>query len=152
MVQAPVSEKVVVGVDGSEGSKSALAWAASQAKLMGVPLEVVWVWEVPASYGWSVAWPSVDLAADIEKALAEVVDEVLDAGVGIDVTTDVVEGHPAHVLAEKSKAATLLVVGSRGLGSFRGLLLGSISAHLATHAACTTVIVRPGQKATSAAA
>lgn len=146
MVQNGASEKILVGVDGSEGSKTALRWAAKQARLTGAPLDVVWVWEAPASYGWTVAWPSVDLSADIEKALAELVDEVLAAHPGIDLTTEVVEGHPAYVLAERSKYVTLLVIGSRGLGSFRGLLLGSISAHLATHASCSTVIVRGGDK------
>ncbi len=123
---------IVVGVDGSPSSKAALAWAARQAELSHVPLLVVSSWRSGTSYGW----PSAE--AIIEDCLTE----VLGPDPGIDIGTLVLEGHPAPVLTEQSKTASLIVVGSRGRGEFAGMLLGSVSEFLSTHAHCPVLIVR----------
>lgn len=142
--------RIVVGVDGSEPSKKALAWAARQAKLTGAPLEVVMTWELPASYGWAAPLPEgMDFETDARAVVAEVVAEVIgpDAAGQLDLTLTVIEGHPAPVLLKESETAGLLVVGCRGHGSFAGMLLGSVGQHLTAHSHCPVVIVREGKPA-----
>lgn len=90
-------DKIVVGVDGSESSKAALAWAARQAKLTRAPLEVVSAWEFPTSLGWALPWPEgLDFAAEAEAVavaqLAQLVPEVLEPEPGIELRRTVVEG------------------------------------------------------------
>jgi nucleotide-binding universal stress UspA family protein len=84
----------------------------------------------------------MDFAADAKQLLEESVGAVLGAHPEIAATTEVVEGHPALVLVDASKTAALLVVGSRGHGEFTGMLLGSVSEFLSTHAHCPVVIIR----------
>lgn len=139
--------RIVVGVDGSESANVALAWAARQAKLTGSPLQVVTTWEVPATYGWAVPLPEdLDFEADSRTVLTEAVNKVLgaEASTELDLSLSIVEGHPAAVLLREAEDASLVVVGSRGHGSFSGMLLGSVGLHLATHAKCPVVIVRDG--------
>lgn len=141
---------IVVGIDGSDSSKAALEWAADFARMTGSPLELVWAWEIPTSYGWPVLLPDdCDFEADARKALSETAAQVLGADPKVDYTEQLVEGHPAVVLTKRSESAGLLVVGSRGLGVLRGALLGSVSAHLATHAHCPLVIFRDHHRATT---
>jgi nucleotide-binding universal stress UspA family protein len=132
---------IVAGVDGSHGSDLALDWAASEAFRTGAELDVVGSWVFPGSSGYV-------FAADVgvPEAARQVVHEAL-ARVALVAPEVVVRGRtsedpPAVALVEASRGAGLLVVGSRGLGAFRGLLLGSVSHHLATHAHCSVVVVR----------
>lgn len=137
-------KKIVVGVDGSDSSKGALAWAIRQAQLTGAPLEAVMTWDYPISYGWMIVPENVDLQADataeLEKVVKEATEDVVDPSVAI--TSRVVQGHPALVLMNEAADASLVVVGSRGHGEFAGMLLGSVSEHLSTHAPCPVLIVR----------
>jgi len=134
---------VVVGVDGSPSSKAALSWAARQAQLTGTGLTIVATWEYPTGYGWAMAWPEdVDFEADARKAVDEAVMEVLGDVAGRDITIEVTEGHPALKLCEASEQASAIVVGSRGHGEFAGMLIGSVSSFLATHAHCPVVVIR----------
>ena len=90
-----------------------------------------------------VPWPeNVDFEADARTMLEESVDQVLGADHGAEVAQRVVQGHPAPALEDASRNEALLVVGSRGHGEFAGMLLGSVSEFLATHAHCPIVIVR----------
>lgn len=135
---------IIVGVDGSEGSEEALSWAADLARLTGGQLELVWAWEIPTSYGWPVPLPEdCDFEGDARNALSETVSRVLGDDPGLAHKEHLVQGHPADVLTRLSERAGLLVVGSRGRGTFRAALLGSVSAYLATHARCPLVIFRP---------
>jgi len=142
--------RIVVGIDGSESSKAALAWAVEQAKLTGAPLQVVITWELPATYGWAAPLPEgLDFEADARGAVNEAVNEVIgpDSASQIDLTISIIEGHPAAVLLRESKDAGLIVVGSRGHGAFAGMLLGSVGQHLVAHAGCPVVIIRDGTAA-----
>jgi nucleotide-binding universal stress UspA family protein len=136
--------EVVVGVDGSRSSKEALAWAAEEARLRGATLRLVHAWHVPATAYMAYAVP-LDAAA-LEKAASELLEEVARDVLGEqpDVPTvhEVVEGPPVEVIVEASKAAALVVVGSRGLGGFSGLLLGSVSSQVAHRAHCPVTIWR----------
>lgn len=142
--EAPGTGRIVVGVDGSDASRDALAWAGRQAELTGDSLQVIMTWHVPtAAYGVPVPLPTdYDFVTDSEHELAKVIDEVLGDHAGIRVSPVVMEGHPATRLIEASVDADLLVVGSRGHGAFTGMLLGSVSEHCVSHASCPVVVVR----------
>jgi nucleotide-binding universal stress UspA family protein len=139
--------RIVVGVDGSETSRHALRWAAEEARSHGSQLHVVHAWEVPApaaavGAGRRTA-PPEGQHDEASRLVADVVrDELGEAPPG-DVRTSIGRGPAAGVLLDAARNADLLVVGSRGLGGFRGLLLGSVSSKMASHAPCPVVIVRP---------
>jgi nucleotide-binding universal stress UspA family protein len=139
-------KKIVVGVDGSDSSKAALVWGLRQARLTGAPLQVVMAWDYPLTYGWMVVPEGVDLGADAASELHRVVKEVTEAEdatePAVEITVGAIQGHPAVVLMNEAKNASLVVVGSRGHGEFAGMLLGSVSEHLSTHAPCPVLIVR----------
>jgi nucleotide-binding universal stress UspA family protein len=141
--EAAGAERIVVGIDGSPSSKAALAWAAQQAALTGAPLTVVSTWHYPNDYGY-VSWlpDNVDFSDDARAVIDQTITEVLGDETKIEVTRLVVQDHPALALVEESKSAALVVVGSRGHGEFAGMLLGSVSEFIATHAHCPVVIVR----------
>lgn len=137
---------IVVGVDGSEGSLAALRFAIEEAKIRGAEVKAVNAWHVPpAVYGGGWAPTGVDLDEFrklAEAALQRTLEEVGAGTSGASVTAILREGQPADVLcAEASNADDLLVVGSRGLGGFRGLLLGSVSQQAVHHSACPVVVV-----------
>jgi nucleotide-binding universal stress UspA family protein len=140
---------IVVGVDGSEEAQRALGFAAEEAGLRSAPLRAVHAWMVPpvafTAAGYP-AWP--ELLQDLEEAatrlLEQQVQTVLGDGARVEVERVVREGQPTEVLVSEAEAsgAQLLVVGSRGLGGFKGLLLGSVSQAVASHAPCPVTIVR----------
>ncbi len=136
--------RIVVGVDGSEGSKEALRWAAQQAELTGADLEAIITWEYPTFYGWVPAYPDdLDLASLAEQALTDALDAVFGAQRPARLRTRVVEGHAARLLVEASAGADLLVVGSRGYGGFTDALLGSVSTYCVHHARSPIMVIRP---------
>lgn len=142
----PNDHRIVVGVDGSLGSKAALRWAMTQAQLTGATIEAITSWQDPVMWGYTYGVPARyeadDLAASAEKSLGETVAEVAGPlGQPVDVLSRVVEGHPAEVLIKAATGAQLLVVGSRGHGTFAGLMLGSVSQHCVQHAPCPVVVV-----------
>jgi nucleotide-binding universal stress UspA family protein len=143
-----LTDVIVVGVDTSESSRDALAWALAEARSRDGHVRVVAAWQVdPVIYAAPLVAP-VDggIGQSFEHAARSAIDESLeavgDAAEGIDVERTIVEGAAAHVLVRESENAELLVVGSRGRGGFAGLLLGSVSQQCAHHAACPVVIVR----------
>lgn len=140
----PVGGRIVVGVDGSDGSKDALRWAARQAEMTGARLEVVATWAMPPmAYGWDMPAPvDVDFADGPRQVLADTLREVVSESSKVTISTVVVQGPPAPTLLDAAAGADLLVVGSRGHGEFSGMLLGSVSQHCVTHAGCPVVVVR----------
>ncbi len=142
---------IVVGVDGSECSHSALRFALEEARTRKAKLRVVVVWHVPlAAYGAGWAPPPPHLSEDADAAAKEVLAEALriakEDGGRVEIEPIAREGQPANVLVEESRAAELLVVGSRGRGGFRELMLGSVSHQCALHARCPVAIVRAGRE------
>lgn len=133
---------IVVGIDGSEASKDALAWAAHQAQLTGSDIQAVLAWSIPAAYGYVPIAYDVDYEGDAGKEAERLVDEVLGIDRAVTVTATAIEGHPAKVLVDAAQHASMLVVGSSGHGAFAGRLLGSVSENCARHATCPVVIVR----------
>jgi nucleotide-binding universal stress UspA family protein len=141
--QDQATSAVVVGFDGSDASTGAVDWAAAQAALTGRRLDVVTAWEYPTSWGSVIPLPSdYDPAKDAHSMLEPLVARLTSEHPELAVHTHVFEGHPSEVLVEASRHATLLVVASRGHGSFSGIVLGSVSQHCVTHAACPVVVFR----------
>jgi nucleotide-binding universal stress UspA family protein len=138
--------EIVVGVDGSEPSRRALAWATRQAKLTGATVHAVIAWEPPIAFGFEpVVGLGWDFAADALKALEQVVDETVGPDRTVDVRASAIEGRPAPVLIQAAETAELLVVGHRGRGAFPGMTLGSVAVHCVQHASCPVVVVRHGR-------
>jgi nucleotide-binding universal stress UspA family protein len=140
-------ETIVVGVDGSAGAASALEFAAAEAALRNARLRVVSAWEIPAAaYGTGFA-PSLDTETlEAFRIRAQQVADDARAAVkslqpSVDADAVAVEGRPAEVLLEEAENAALVVVGSRGLGGFKSLLLGSVSQQVVHHASCPVVVV-----------
>ena len=129
---------IVAGVDGSDGARQALEWAAEEARVRGARLRAVCVWSYLDQAGGSFD-PSYG-EADARRLLDGAVDALGDAG-GIDVERVTVNDLPARGLLEAAEGADLIVVGARGMGGFKGLLLGSVSQQVAQHAPCPVVIV-----------
>jgi nucleotide-binding universal stress UspA family protein len=136
---------IVVGVDGSESARAAVAFAAREAAAHGARLRVVCAWELSyAAYAGGFA-PPIDLSSDIAQHADEVARDAAEYAMelepGIYVEHQAVQGYPAEVLVSESREATLVVVGSRGHGGFASMLLGSVSHEVAQHASCAVAIV-----------
>jgi nucleotide-binding universal stress UspA family protein len=142
-------QTIVVGVDGSDGSLAALRFALEEAGLRGAQIKAVGVWHIPAidyEAGWTGAPIDVEAFSSLaEAAVAKGLAKLDAAGAGVAVSSVVREGQAADVLCAEAAGADLLVVGSRGLGGFRSLLLGSVSQQCAAHAPCPVVIVPHAQ-------
>lgn len=142
-----MSEKVVVGIDGSDAAVAALRWAHEEARLRNADLEVVHAWCLP--YVGDYAGMSATQAQTrlFRKAADHLMSSTLDLTLGdatdVNVVPVVVEGTPAAALLDAARQADLLVVGSRGRGGFAGLLLGSVSQQCVHHASCPVVVVHP---------
>jgi len=139
---------IVVGVDGSKGAVRALEFALDEARVRGAGVKAVAAWHVPASvYNSGFVPVSIDPSYYEEiarEALETCLAEAHTAESGVEVTPVLCEGQAADVLVEEARGSDLLVVGSRGLGGFKGLLLGSVSQQCAHHATCPVAIVRNG--------
>jgi len=137
---------IVVGVDGSSWSRTALTWAAAEAAEHGADLVVLNVWEhtlMPPAGSVSVSERFVpDPSQRTADDLLQVIKEELGAEPSVLVQPRVKQGRPAKVLIEESANADLLVVGKRGHGGFAGLVLGSVSQHVAAYAQCPVTVVR----------
>ena len=134
---------VVVGVDDSPAAAEAVRWAAHEAALRGASLHVMHAWELPRFAGWEDAPVTREgLQAESRRILDGLTDQAAASQPGLDVVGVSVEGAPAAELIAAAADADLLVVGSRGEGGFKGLLLGSVSHQCALHAPSPVVIVR----------
>lgn len=134
------TDRIVVGVDGSQHSITALRYAASLSHALDAPVEAVAVWSYP---------PLIEPYVVMEWTPDEIAKEALDGAIHSAfgdhppdrLTRHLLPGSPAQTLIELSKSCGLLVLGSRGHGGFVGMLLGSVSAACAEHAHCPVLIV-----------
>ncbi|MER7572589.1 universal stress protein [Streptomyces sp. NPDC126514] len=133
---------VVVGVDGSEPSLTAVGVAAREAAVRGVALRLVHAFGGPSVHvpPWSQA--SAGVRELVDGTLAEAERRARTAAPHLEISREVVVGEPVMVLEIETRTASLAVVGSRGLTRFGSLLLGSTAAHLAAHAGCPVLVVR----------
>ena len=140
---------IVVGIDGSDHSRKALDWAAREAGIRHMPLTVLTVQQAIAGYfGSAIDYPGDN--AIIEKnreAAQQETDEVLGAlGDGPrpeSVTVLSRCGFPSEEILNAAADADMVVVGSRGAGGFKQLLMGSVSYQIAHHAHCPVVVIPP---------
>ncbi|MEV7992834.1 universal stress protein [Streptomyces sp. NPDC086077] len=142
-----MTRPITAGFDGTEESLAALAWAAREAVRRGRALRVVHAWRYE---------PHEAVQGDRETQ-ARWVRDAVDAGVrtvggryaGLEVTTDIVEGDAADVLAAAGDRSEMLVLGSRGHGRVVGFLLGSVGQQVIAGTSRPVVLVRSGDRATS---
>ncbi len=136
---------IVVGVDGSPSSRKALTWAAAAAADHSADLVVVNVWEhtlLPPAGSVTVSERYVpDASQRTTDELLQVIKEELGETPPVLVQPHVKQGRPAKVLIDESENADMLVVGKRGHGGFAGLVLGSVSQHVAAYAKCPVTVV-----------
>jgi nucleotide-binding universal stress UspA family protein len=137
-----VGEPVVVGVDGSESSQRALAWAVDDSRARQLPLVAVHAWQLPYNAMGFYATPDPrEFANSAEKFLEQEVARVDTTGLVAPVERRCVDGRPSAALLEASALASMVVVGSRGHGRLANVLLGSVSDQVSHHATCPVVVV-----------
>ncbi|MEU6078148.1 universal stress protein [Micromonospora sp. NPDC047074] len=144
-----MNRPVVVGVDGSPSSLVAAEHAARAAVLRSRPLHLVHGYLHPLGFGVPINPYDVGVPAPTEKAqkmLEDAAAEIVGRHRGLAVEVRQVAGGPGATLVEESRRAELVVVGSRGLGGFAGLLLGSVGTQVAAHAQCPVLVVRPAEE------
>jgi nucleotide-binding universal stress UspA family protein len=144
---------VLVGVDGSVSAQGALAWAAAEASFRQSPLRIV------HAFTWPMISNPLDLTVDgymsnglqaaAEQVLAEAESHARTVAPDIKVTDELFVAGAAPTLLSQAQDAELVVTGSRGLGGFRGLLVGSVSAAVAAHAPCPVIVVHPHRDGTA---
>ncbi|WP_169979992.1 universal stress protein [Microbispora sp. H10836] len=140
-----MSGSIIVGTDGSPAATAAVRWAADDAARRGCPLRFVsvvdhWAYGIP-KFPVSGGDP---LTSHAERALSAAEAVARERQPDVKISTEIVEGIPARVLRDKAREAVEIVLGSRGLGGFAGIVVGSVSTHVAGHAPCPVVVVRPG--------
>lgn len=137
--QEPVT--IIVGVDGSESSISALRQAVWLAKPLGAQVKALTCWNYPSAYTVPYALGNFGY----KEAAQKVLDGATESAFGLDLprclTAHVVQGSARPVLIDASRDAALLVLGRRGFGGFKGLLMGSVSSACTAYAHCPVMIV-----------
>lgn len=142
-------DRIVVGIDGSPSSREALEYAVAEAKCHGGKVTAVHVYELasPMMLAEGVTLPTV-LTDDVREEAERRAERILEETVAVPdrdmVVTQAIEGPVARTLLQVAEGADLIVIGSRGLGGFRGLLLGSVAHKLVHHATCPVVVIPHG--------
>ena len=144
VVTGPGSDagRVVVGVEGSAGSTASLEWAAAEAHVRDVALEVLHAWPSSRLPLWSMV-PDASVVERVRaesETVARLAAESV-SGTVADVVTTSIEGSPAQRLLEASATASVVVVGCRGLGSVAGAVLGSVSRQVVHHSSCPVAVI-----------
>ena len=138
--------RIVVGVDDSDNAAEAARWAADEAAERGDELHLLYGLNFPAQAALLSPVPIEDARARAfklgDELLARVREPLTSAHPDLVITAEVAETGGAEALVERSKDARLVVTGSRGHGGFTGLMLGSVSLKVATHAHCPVAIIR----------
>jgi nucleotide-binding universal stress UspA family protein len=138
---------IVAATDGSEESLRAVDWAAREAVLRGAPLRIVsaaaLLPRMAASQNQSRYQTVSDtIRTDSDVALTAAADRAAKVSPDLLIDTDHLDGAPAEAVTEAGSGALMLVVGSRGVGGFTAMILGSVSRYAATHASSPVVVVR----------
>lgn len=133
--ESPDARVIVVGVDGSPGSLRALQWAIAEGRLRGSAVEAVTTWRSDSTGSAS----SPEAAKSLQSKVIRDATAALDT---VPLISEAVEaGVPEEVLAKRSEHASLLVIGSHGVGSIRHAALGSTSEYCSRMASCPVVVI-----------
>jgi nucleotide-binding universal stress UspA family protein len=141
-------KQILVGVDGSPATRTALEWAGDEAVLHGSEIVALTAYLAPpppstGTVSVHEAQSSTEAASKAaEQLLMDTVRDVLGEDPPVLVQPRVREGNSVKLLIDLSEEADVVVIGSRGRGGFVGLLLGSVSQNVAAHAKCTVVVAR----------
>lgn len=142
MTVDPSSQHVIVGVDGSPEGGRALAHAIEEARFRHAKLSIIYAFPALVSlFGTTAHEYYPQLQQEAERELAQILAEAPPMD-DLEVTSSAVGGNPAETLVEASRAASMLVVGSRGRGGFAGLVLGSVANQCVEHAHCPVLVAR----------
>jgi nucleotide-binding universal stress UspA family protein len=134
--------RIVVGVDGSDGSFQALLAARREAQAHGAQLEVVQAWDPPGTSGSDLDLVLLEEAQGRARAdLAAFVARAQGHGADVVLTSRAVCGRPAEVLHDACEGVDLLVIGASGMGLVKRMLLGSVAAEVIQHATCPVLVV-----------
>lgn len=137
---------VVVAVDGSEASKVAVRWAANTANKRGIPLRLASSYTMPQFLYAEGMVPPQELFDDLQAETMEKIDEARsiahEVAPELKIGHTIAEGSPIDMLLDMSRDVTMIVMGSRGLGGLSGMVMGSVSAAVVSHASCPVVVVR----------
>ena len=152
MAENTAAQPIVAGVDGSASALNAALWAAGEAARRHLPLRLAHaVGLSPLAYSGGFR-PSPNYANHVEsegrKALAEAAEAIGLAHPDLDVTTVLSGSSSVQTLIDESGDARLVVLGSRGLGGFAGLLAGSNAVALVSHGRCPVAVIRSGTPVT----
>ncbi|MGW5236374.1 universal stress protein [Streptomyces nodosus] len=144
---------VVAGIDGSPESRAAADWAAREARLRGLPLEVVHVWEpVPGPLAQAPMLGAETHQHWTQRIPRETAEALRARHPEVEITEEQRSGRPAEVLTDAAKDAELLVLGSRGMSGFGGFLVGSVGLAVIAHAEVPVVLVRAPEEGAQAGA
>lgn len=132
---------IIVGVDGSESSIEALRHGEKLAVALGARVKAITCWNTPTVYQVPYSLGSIDFKGVAQEVLNKAIERAFGLDWPENLTTDLVQGSARPTLIEASRDATLLVLGRRGFGGFKGLLMGSVSSACTAHAHCPVVIV-----------
>ena len=138
---------ITIGYDGSEFADAALRNGLSLAEKLGLPVRVVRAWTIsnaPRPESWTAGFvpPVEDFAQAVREQVADQLAPILAEHPGVTVDLQVPHGAAGRELIRASLDSRLIVVGTRGLGGFSGLLIGSVSQQLVEHAACDVLVTR----------
>lgn len=140
------TDMVVVAVDGGEPSNNAVRWAANTALKRGIPLRLATSYTMPQFLYAEGMVPPQELYDDLQRECLQKIEAARaiarEIAPEVEIGHSVAEGSPIDMLLEISKDATMIVMGSRGLGGLSGMVLGSVSAAVVSHASCPVVVVR----------
>ncbi len=147
-----MTKTIVVGLDGSDASREAFHRAVQEAVYRDGEVLAVHIYSYPIMTGYEIAF-AVDYEAAEQGAKEWVAKELtrLDESYEVDfpvpVRTDVLCGHAGGKLIEAARGADMIVLGSRGYGGFRGLLLGSVTTYVVHHLPCPLLVVPVAEQA-----
>ena len=137
---------VVVAVDGSAASHNAVRWAANTANKRGIPLRLASSYTMPQFLYAEGMVPPQELFDDLQSETMEKIDEARaiahEVAPELKIGHTIAEGSPIDMLLDMSRDVTMIVMGSRGLGGLSGMVMGSVSAAVVSHASCPVVVVR----------